>query len=47
MDTQDIFEASDQEKKALSRKRIFYVIVALDIAMAILILWEIVELFLL
>lgn len=46
MDDQDIFETSIQEKKALSRKRIFYVLVGANVVMVILLLWEIIELFL-
>ncbi len=46
MDDRDIFEASEQEKKALSRRRIFYALVIIDSLMVALLLWEIVELFL-
>ena len=43
---EDIFATSEEEKKALSKKRVFYVLVAMDIAMVILLVWEIIELFL-
>ena len=45
MENKDIFEADEEQKKALSRKRIFAVLVGLNIIMVLLILWEIVELF--
>ncbi|MCI1245296.1 MAG: hypothetical protein LKG11_05080 [Bacilli bacterium] len=38
-------ELNPEEEKALSRKRVFFGVVIIDVVLAILILWAIVELF--
>jgi len=39
-------DSSEEKRKALARKRIFWVVVALDIIVAVLIFYEILSLFL-
>jgi len=38
-------ELTPEEQKALSRKRIFFAVVFIDIVVAILVIWAIAELF--